>query len=52
MRKHQKFARNMVQMRKIQIGQMQFMVDMESTRQRHVQATTAAQEATNAAGGH
>ena len=41
----------MVQMRKIQIGQMQFMVDLES-RQRHVQATNAPQEATNAAGGH
>ena len=39
-------------MRKVQIGQMQFMVDRESTRQRHVQVTNAAQEATNEAGGH
>ena len=33
----------MVQMRKVQTGQMQFMVDLQSTRQRHVQATNAAQ---------
>ena len=39
-------------MRKVQIGQMQFMVDRLSTRQRHVQVTNAAQEATNEAGGH
>ena len=42
----------MVQMRKALIGQMQLMVDLESTRRRHVQATKSAQEATNAAGGH
>ena len=47
-----KRTQNMVQMRKIHIGQMQFMVDLESTRQRNVQATNAAQEVTNAAGGH
>ena len=39
-------------MREIQIGQMQFMDDRLYTRQRHVQATNAAQEATRAAGGH
>ena len=42
----------MVQMRKVLIGQTQFMVDRPSTRQRHVQATNAPQEATKAAGGH
>ena len=36
-------------MRKSQIGQMQFMVDLVSIRQRHVQATKSAQEAMNAA---
>ena len=36
----------MVQTRKIQFGQVQFMVDLESACQRYVQATNAAQEAT------
>ena len=48
----ERVQQNMAQMRKIQIAQVQFMVDLESTRQRHVQATNAAQEATNAACGH